>query len=168
MRKDVSTTNQDQANYPQTRRSNFLSPWANDFWEPNTWMDNFFGPELSAFPFDNKFLSPAIDVDEGDNEYLVSADLPGLKKEDISIDCSGNQLTIFAERKYEKKEGKKQGRRERFYGTYQRSFTLPVGVDTNKIDAAYDGGVLTVHIPKGEMTKSKHIPIGSGRMTNKH
>lgn len=165
MRKDISNTNQDQSNYPQSRRSNFLSPWGNDFWEPGSW-DNFFSPELSSF--DSKFLSPAIDVEESDNEYLVSADLPGLKKEDISIDCSGNQLTISAERKYEKQEGKKQGRRERFYGTYQRSFTLPVGVDTNKIDAAYDGGVLTVHIPKGENIKSKHIPIGSGRFTNKH
>ena len=76
-----------------------------------------------------------------------------------------------AERKYDTGDGRKQGRRERFFGTYKRSFTLPVGVETNKIEADYSGGVLTVHIPKGEQIKGKRIPISEhakSDMNKKH
>lgn len=171
MRKDVATTsNQNAANVPllRSKRSSFFSPWANDLWEPDYLLDTFFGPDLSPFSNENRFISPAIDVDETATEYMVSADLPGINKDDIAIDCSGNMLTISAERKYENKDEKKTGRRERFYGSYQRSFTLPVGVDANKIDASYDNGVLTVHIPKGESVKTKRIAIGGKETKAKH
>ncbi len=159
MRKDVTNSSHKGGELSNNRRGGFFSPWANDYWEPSRWMDNFFNSDLSVFPSDNRFLSLAMDVDETSDEYLVSTDLPGVLLNNISIDCSGNQLTITAERKSETSDERKHGRRERFFGTYQRSFTLPAGVDTEKIAAEYDGGVLTVRIPKGDSVKSKRIQI---------
>ena len=69
----------------------------------------------------------------------------------------------MAERKYETHENKKGNRHERFHGTYQRSFSLPQGVDAAKIAASYEGGVLEVHIPKGETVKSKRIQISESK-----
>lgn len=160
MRKDMTETSQKNSEI-SNRRSGFFSPWKNDYWEPSRWMDNFFNSDLSVFPSDDHFLSLAMDVDETADEYLVSTDLPGVIAENIKIDCSSNQLTITAERKNEVFEERKQGRRERFFGTYQRSFSLPVGVDTSKISADFDAGVLTVRIPKGEGVKSKRIQINA-------
>lgn len=161
MRKDLTPTISDRG-LQNSRRSSFFSPWLSDN-DPDTWFDNFFGSDMTPFTNDRRFLSPAIDVDETAEEYVVSADLPGIKKEDISIDCAGNQLTILAERKYETHENKKGNRHERFHGTYQRSFSLPQGADTAKIVASYESGVLEVHIPKGEAVKSKRIQIGESK-----
>ncbi len=161
MRKDLQS-NSDRGQVQNSRFSNFFSPWISDR-ENDSWFDNFFGSEMSPYTNDRRFLSPAIDIDESAEEYVVSADLPGIKKEDISIDCAGNQLTISAERKYESDDSKKGNRRERFHGTYQRSFTLPQGVDASKIEASYEGGVLAVHIPKGETVKSRRIQIGESK-----
>jgi HSP20 family protein len=140
---------------PSNRRSAFFSPWFDDYFEPARWFDE-----------QTRFMPPAVDVDESDNEYIVSADLPGMKKEDISVECIGNQLTISAERKYESTEGRKQERRERFYGTFQRSFTLPTGIDADRIQASYEGGVLIVHVPKAEQAKPRKISISEGKVSN--
>ncbi len=148
---------------PANRRSTFFSPWFDDYFEPNRWFDDFFNRDLSTFGSQGRFMPPAIDVEETAEEYLVSADLPGIKKEDINIECEGNQLTISAERKYESTDGRKQERRERFYGTFHRSFTLPTGVDADKIQASYEGGVLTVHVPKVEQAKPRKIAIGASK-----
>jgi HSP20 family protein len=152
MRKDLTTKSNRDDRSPAPRRSSFLSPWFDDYLEPTRW----FGGE-------DRFLAPAIDIDETDDEYIVSTDLPGVKKEDISVECVGNQLTLSAERKYESSEGKKSDRRERFYGSYQRSFTLPTGVDTDKVEASFEDGVLCVRIPKGEQAKSRRIQIGESK-----
>ena len=167
MRKDVVQNTTGRNPIQADRRTSYFSPWSND-----SWLDNFLDPDVSSFINDSRFLSPAIDIEESAEEYLVSADLPGVKKEDISIDCSANLLTITAERKYETDERRKENRRERFFGTYQRSFTLPQGADTNKVEANYEGGVLMVHIPKGEAVKSRRIQIGEhskqAKVNSKH
>jgi len=173
MKRDVTRTQSGRADrIPSTRRSNFFSPWFDDYWEPARFFDDFFNRDLPVFSGNARSLAPAIDVDETADEYVVSADLPGIKKEDINIEYTGNQLTISAERKQEMLEGQNPERRERFYGTYQRSFTLPVGVETDKIAANYDGGVLTVHLPKGEKVKAKRIQIAEAKAvadaTDKH
>ena len=155
MRKDVIQNTMGRNPSQADRRTNYFSPWSNE-----NWLDHFLDSDVSPFTNDSRFLSPAIDIEETAEEYLVSADLPGINKDDISIDCSANLLTITAERKYESGEGRKENRRERFFGTYQRSFTLPQGADTSKVDATYEGGVLMVHIPKGEAVKSRRIQIG--------
>jgi HSP20 family protein len=163
MRKDLSPSSQHAERMPTSRRSSFFSPWFDDMYEPSRWLSDFFSGAMSPEIGGNRFLAPAIDVDETSEAYVVSADLPGVKKEDISIECSGNQLTLSAERKYESGEGKRSERRERFYGSYQRSFTLPTGADADKIEASYEGGVLTVRIPKGETAKARKIEIGGAK-----
>ncbi len=138
--------------FPASRRLGLFAPW----------FDDIYNRDESAFPFSaaDRALAPAVDIEETSDEYMVSADLPGIKKEDISIECVGSQLTISAERKYESPEGRKQDHQERFYGMYQRSFTLPSGVDADKIEASCESGVLTIHIPKAEKAKARRIEIG--------
>lgn len=91
------------------------------------------------------------DITEKDGTYVLEADLPGFKKEDISIDIDKDCLTISAEHKSEENEEKTDNyiRRERFYGSYTRSFNVK-GIDTDAITAAYNDGVLTLTMPKKE------------------
>jgi len=104
--------------------------------------------------------SPALDVFEDQDKYVVNAELPGLKKEEINVSLEGNTLTISGERKQqeEKKEGENY-RSERYFGRFQRSLTLPSQVDANKIQANYKDGVLSVTLPKSEESKSKQIQV---------
>ena len=117
----------------------------------------FAGGELAAW-------SPAVDVAEDDSEYLITADLPDVKKKDIKVTAEDGRLTISGERKREKEEKKKTWHRlERSYGSYTRSFRLPDEVDAAKIDAAFKDGVLTVHLPKSpekaKQKKEKQIAV---------
>ena len=92
------------------------------------------------------------DITEKDGVYTLTAELPGFKKEDISIDIDKDCLTIAAERKDESEDEDKERnyvRRERFYGSYSRSFNVK-GIDTEAITAAYNDGVLTLTMPKKE------------------
>ncbi len=91
------------------------------------------------------------DITEKDGVYTLEADLPGFKKEDISVDIDKDCLTITAEHKSEEKEENADSyiRRERFYGSYTRSFNVK-GIDTEAITAAYNDGVLTLTMPKKE------------------
>ena len=174
MRKDLThSTGGRTEHLPVNRRSSFFTPWFDDYMDPARWFDDFFNREFSSLSNEARVLTPAIDIEETADEYVVSADLPGIKKEDINIECTGNQMSISAERKYESTEqARNVDRRERFYGTYRRSFTLPAGVDTDKIEAACEGGVLIVRIPKVEQAKAKRIQIGgvqtSSKMEGKH
>jgi HSP20 family protein len=106
--------------------------------------------------------SPAADITETETEYLVKAELPGVKREDVKVTQEDGVLTIEGERKYEKEEkGEKAHRVERFYGTFSRSFSLPDDADAKAIRAETKDGVLNVHIPKvkGEKTKPVQIKV---------
>lgn len=104
--------------------------------------------------------SPLVDITEDDKEYIVKAELPEVKKEEIKINVHDDVLTISGERKYEKEEkGKKYHRVERAYGSYMRSFTLPEDADGSKISAEYKDGLLKVHLPKSEKAKPKAVEI---------
>lgn len=106
--------------------------------------------------------SPAADITETETEYLVKAELPGVKREDVKVIQEDGVLTIEGERKYEKEEkGEKAHRVERFYGTFSRSFSLPDDADAKAIRAETKEGVLNVHIPKvkGEKTKPVQIKV---------
>lgn len=168
MKRSLSRSESNRAErMPSSRLYNSLSPWTDEFWEPTRWFDEFFNRNLPSLSYDMESLPPAIDIDETENSYVVNADLPGVRREDISIECHNNQLSISAERKYESgQEERKQGRRERFQGKYFRSFTLPTGVNADEIHASYEDGVLTVEIPKGEESKAKRIEIGEGRLAS--
>ena len=103
---------------------------------------------------------PMVDTYEKDDAIIVNAELPGVKKDDISIDVKNNILTISGERKDEEDVNEDNFfRKERFYGKFQRSFTLPENVDPDQVDAAYKDGVLEVKIPKTEESSAKKIEI---------
>lgn len=103
---------------------------------------------------------PMVDTYEKDDAIVVNAELPGVNKEDISVDVKNNILTISGERKHEEDVNEDNYfRKERFYGKFQRSFTLPDNVDSEKVDAAYKDGVLEVTIPKTEQGTTKKIEI---------
>jgi HSP20 family protein len=110
------------------------------------------------------WFQPSFDVDETDEAYLLSVDLPGVKKEDVKIDLSENVLTISGERKHEREEKDKGSRRyERSYGRFQRSFTLPTTVDANHVEANIEDGVLRIALPKSEQSKPRSIQIQAGK-----
>lgn len=104
--------------------------------------------------------APALDAFEDKDKYVVSVELPGIKKEDIHVTVHDGVLTISGERKSEKdvKEGTVH-RTERYYGKFSRSVSLPSVVQTDKVAAAYKDGVLSVEIPKAEEAKPKQIEV---------
>ena len=107
--------------------------------------------------------SPLVDISEDDKEYLVKAEIPEMKKEDIKINVHDDVLTVSGERQYEKEEkGKKYYRVERAYGSFMRSFALPENADGSKISAEYKDGVLKIHLPKSEQAKKKAIEVKIG------
>ena len=104
--------------------------------------------------------APSVDITEDDKEYLIKADLPEIKKEDVKISVEDGVLAISGERKYEKEEkGKKYHRVERSYGSFERSFTVPADAEEEKVSAQFNDGVLMIHLPKGEMAKPKRLQI---------
>lgn len=104
--------------------------------------------------------SPLVDITEDEKEYLIKAELPEIKKEDVKLTVQDDVLSISGERKYEKEEkGKKYHRVERAYGSFVRSFTLPEDADGTKVAAEFKDGVLKVHLPKSEKAKPKSIEV---------
>lgn len=106
-------------------------------------------------------LSIKMDVSENDNAYVVRADIPGVKKEDIKVSIAGNQVSIRAEVKKEKEEkkGERVLRTERYYGEVYRSFTLSQDVDQNDATARYKDGVLELTLPKKPGGTTKHVTV---------
>jgi len=118
------------------------------------------------FRFDTSFgtMAPAVDVVEKDKEFLITAELPGLDEKDLDVQLSGDVLTIKGEKTEEKEEKQKNTYiSERRYGSFQRSFQLPDGVDRGKVSASFEKGVLRVMLPKtaDAVTQQKKIPIKS-------
>lgn len=104
--------------------------------------------------------NPAVDVYQDKDQFTVYAELPGLKKEEIEISLNGDTLTISGERNHEAEAKAEQGfRTERFFGKFQRSLTLPVPVNAEKVNATYKDGILKVVLPKAEEAKPKQIPV---------
>ena len=104
--------------------------------------------------------TPAADISETEKEYLVKAELPGVKREDVKVNLDDGVLTIEGERRQEKEEkGEKTHRVERFYGSFSRSFTLPDNADAQHIRAESKDGILNVHVPKLKMEKTKPVEI---------
>jgi HSP20 family protein len=105
---------------------------------------------------------PAMDLVEGEDSYVLRADLPGLGKDDVKIEFEDNVLTISGARKTER-EQRKGGyvRYERASGQFTRSLTLPAGVDAGSIEASFGSGVLEVRIPKPAERKPQRISIGT-------
>jgi len=104
--------------------------------------------------------APALDVTENDGSWVLSLELPGAKREDVSIEVHDDLLTIRGEKKSEREEkDEKRHYLERVYGSFSRSLRLPAQVDPDRIKASFQNGVLTVEVPKTEAQKPKVIDI---------
>jgi len=141
------------------------SPWK-ELEEMEKRLSTIFGKAPSATGGEKKEAlavaewSPLVDITEDEKEYVVKAEIPEMKKEDIKLNVHNDLLTITGERKYEKEEkSKKYHRVERAYGSFMRSFTLPEDADGSKVSAEYKDGLLKVHIPKSEKAKSKTTEV---------
>ena len=107
--------------------------------------------------------APLVDIVEDDKNYVIKAELPGIKKEEIKVGVQNDVLTISGERKYEKEEkDKKFHRIERAYGSFARSFTIPEDSDGEKVSAEFKDGILRVHLPKTEKVKPKQVEVKVG------
>lgn len=120
-------------------------------------MDEFFNDAVNN---QRDSFVPSIDISETEDQFLISAELPGMKKEDISINLSNSRLAISGERSLkEEEQGKKFHRVETSYGSFERSFQLPDNVDPESISAAYENGLLNISIEKSEKEVKKQIEI---------
>jgi HSP20 family protein len=107
-------------------------------------------------------LTPRMDMYEEDKDLVIKAEMPGIRKKDLDISLNDDILTIKAEKKEEKEEGEKgttHYTRERRFGQYIRSMTLPARVDAENISATLKKGLLEIRLPKAEEPESKHIEI---------
>ena len=120
-----------------------------------------FGPEMLAdFPEGSFAWSPEIDLVDVDGEFVLTAELPGMKLEDVEIELADNVLTVKGEKhQFEHWKGVPFQVAERTYGAFERSFTLPRSVIVDKIHAELENGVLFVHLPKAEEARGRKIPI---------
>jgi HSP20 family protein len=111
--------------------------------------------------FGNRAWTPAVDIYETDNhEVVLKAELPDMKREDISITFENQVLTIRGERKVDETIRRDRYQRfERSYGSFSRSFTIPSTIDAARINATYKDGVLTVRLPQREEAKPKQIEV---------
>lgn len=146
----------------RTRQWNPMQPMTNF----ERGLNQFFGrmlPEISNNGDDSLSAAawePLADITEDEKEYLVKAELPEVRKEDVKVTVEDGVLRISGERKLEKEEkGKKYHRIERSYGSFLRAFTLPEGADSGHVSADFKDGVLWVHLPKTDKAKAKAIEV---------
>jgi len=107
-------------------------------------------------------LSPRIDISETDNEYKIEAELPGINQKEIDVKIDNNILTIKGKKEDIKEEKEKNYHlRERYYGAFQRSISLPNNIEPEKIKASFENGVLNISVPKSDKRTPKKIEISS-------
>ncbi len=105
-------------------------------------------------------FAPAVDIHEADGAYILSAELPGVRPEDVDLKVDKNVLTLSGTRQYSQQSDDKGYRRiERRYGNFTRSFTLPEHVDADGIQASLENGVLTISVPKGTKAQVRKIAV---------
>ncbi len=103
---------------------------------------------------------PKVDIEENEKEYVFNVDLPGIKKEDVNIELNGDVLVISGEKKEEKSvEERKYHLKESFCGTFRRSFKMPDAIDSEKSEASFENGILTLKVPKSDASKTRKIEI---------
>ena len=108
-------------------------------------------------------FAPPVDVYEDEHSIILKIEVPGIDEKDIDVRIENNTLTVHGERKFEKEEKEENYRRvERQYGSFTRTFTLPIAVDPEKVEANYDKGVLKVQLAKKSEAKPKQIKVNVG------
>ena len=143
--------------YPQTDLSAVLDRITSMRAEMDRVYNSTFGSSFRS-PASLSRWNPAVDVYQDKDQFIVIAELPGLKKEEIEISLHDDTLTISGERKREESSGQ-EFLTERLYGNFQRSLTLPTAVDAEKVKAGYKDGLLQVVLPKAEEAKPKQIEV---------
>lgn len=124
-------------------------------WDPFRELERTFRGVVGAEGF-----TPSFDVKETKDAYVICADLPGVREDDVDVSLSGNRLSISGERaQEEKKEDETWYAIERRWGSFSRSFTLPEDVDPEHCEATFENGVLKVHLAKHEEARPRHIKL---------
>jgi len=151
------------------RHSDDLRRWrAEDRWNPVREIENLharMNQLMASWPDGEEAMtvsdgSPLVDILEQNGKYLLKAEVPEVKKEDLKVRVEDGTLQIVGERKSEKEEkGKKFHRIERSYGNFERSFSLPEDVDASKVTSDFRDGILQIHLPKTQAAKAKAIEM---------
>ena len=109
---------------------------------------------------------PAVDVYEDEQNVVLKLEVPGINEEDLKVSLENNTLTISGERKFEKEEKEENFHRiERRFGSFTRTFRLPTTVDSEKVEAGYDKGILKITLAKRAEAKPRQIKVGTGATT---
>jgi HSP20 family protein len=141
------------------RNTGDLTPWSAfaDLQSEMARMMDDFGVDWDRL---GRTWSPPMDLQETENGYILQADVPGMKREDIELTAIDNTIKIRGKReREEREEGKNVHRMERIYGEFQRTFELPGGFDASNVEATLRDGVLRVRLPKREESKPKRIKL---------
>ncbi|HUO87193.1 MAG TPA: Hsp20/alpha crystallin family protein [Thermoanaerobaculia bacterium] len=140
-------------------------------WNPSTaWLaerdpfrlmeELFNGPTGRGEELSNRPWRPAVDIRENNESYVLSAELPGLTKDDVEITIENNVLKLSGERRFEKEVKEEELHRvERAYGSFSRAFSLPTRVDAERVEASFADGILTVTVPKAAEARPRKIDI---------
>ncbi len=145
-------------------RFSYRNPWRELDTLSNR-LGQMFADEGFPMPSNGGNWMPAVNVEETSDKLVLTAELPGLKREDVELEVENNILTIRGEKSDERQEGDESKRYhvwERRYGSFQRSFTLPRTVRADEISAEFKDGILHVSMPKAPEAKSRRIEIGAG------
>jgi len=159
---EVSKTKKPQPQKEETRSVARWDPFAD--WEPFAGWP-FRGPAWPSRTAESVWgqagrFAPAIDVAESDGQYVITAELPGVKKDDVTVEVHDGTLTIRGEKRSEREEKGEHGRHfERTFGAFSRSFTLPANADADQVAARFQDGILTIEVRKSEAAKPKTVAI---------
>src|SRR5208337_4103549 len=122
-----------------------------------------YGTEAPEEALTTTSFAPPVDIYEDEHDITLKMEVPGIDEKDIDVRMENNTLTVHGERKIEKEEKEENFRRvERQYGSFTRTFTLPTTVDSEKVSASYDKGVLKITLPKKAEAKPKQIKVNIG------
>jgi HSP20 family protein len=124
--------------------------------EMNRMFDGFFGRSMPGL---DRVWAPAVDVFETKDDLVVRAELPGMTEKDVDVSITGDILTLKGERGAAADGQESVHRSERWYGKFERSLTLPIPIQADKVKATYRDGVLTIQLPKAEEVKPRAIKI---------
>lgn len=126
----------------------------------NRLFDDLFDQDADTGSFARQgAATPAMDVHQSEDKLELTAELPGVKEEDIDLSVEDGVLTLRGEKKYERTD-EERGYSERRYGTFERRITLPSNIDEDKCSAEFKDGVLTITMPKSEKSRGRRIPLG--------
>ena len=144
-----------------SRRENALNRATSNTWDPFRLMENIFQLNPRYATAEAPVYLPHFDVKETKDSYVFTADLPGIKDEDLDISLTGNQLTITGKREsVEQKDTERYHVSERVYGRFTRAFTLPDGISNENVTANLKDGVLTLSVGKRPEVQARKIKVG--------